>query len=71
MTEAARKMRALRARLRARGLRPIQLWVPDTRLSGFIEEARRQSALVSRLASEQQTLDWVEAARDTEGWDWS
>jgi hypothetical protein len=71
MTEAARKMRALRARLRARGLRPIQLWVPDARLSGFIEEARRQSALVSRLASEQQTLDWVEAARDTEGWDWS
>lgn len=70
MTEAARKMRVLRARLRARGLRPIQLWVPDTRSSGFIEEARRQSALVSRLASEQQ-LDWVEAAMDTEGWDWS
>ncbi|WP_366940900.1 antitoxin MazE family protein, partial [uncultured Halomonas sp.] len=33
-----------RAALRAAGLRPIQIWVPDTRQPGFAEEARRQCA---------------------------
>ncbi len=35
-----------RAELRRRGLRPIQIWVPDTRAPGFAAEARRQSRLV-------------------------
>jgi hypothetical protein len=36
-----------RAKLRAAGLRPVQIWVPDTRTPGFAEECRRQSALIS------------------------
>jgi len=33
--------------LREKGLRPLQLWVPDTRAPGFSEEARRQSRAVA------------------------
>ncbi|MET0375719.1 MAG: antitoxin MazE family protein [Rhizorhabdus sp.] len=33
--------------LRAAGLRPIQIWVPDTRRPGFLEECRRQTQLVA------------------------
>jgi len=33
--------------LRASGLRPIQIWVPDTRRPGFAEECRRQSLIVA------------------------
>ena len=33
--------------LRAAGLRPIQIWVPDTRRPGFAEECRRQSQIVA------------------------
>jgi hypothetical protein len=36
-----------RARLRAEGLRPIQIWVPDVRAPTFQLEAHRQSALVT------------------------
>ena len=36
------KVRAHRQRLRAQGLRPIQIWVPDTRSPRFAAEARRQ-----------------------------
>lgn len=36
-----------RAALRAAGLRPLQIWVPDTRRPGFAEECRRQSRLVA------------------------
>jgi hypothetical protein len=55
-------------RLRRAGLRPIQLWVPDTRQASFAEECRRQSALVAGDPQERETLDWIEAAADTDGW---
>jgi len=32
---------------RASGLRPVQIWVPDTRRTGFAEECRRQSLVVA------------------------
>ncbi|MER8440905.1 antitoxin MazE family protein [Mesorhizobium sp. M1312] len=33
--------------LRAAGLRPVQIWVPDTRRPGFAEECGRQSLVVA------------------------
>jgi hypothetical protein len=45
-SEVRKRVAAHRAELRKRGLRPIQIWVPDTRAPGFAEEARRQSRLV-------------------------
>jgi hypothetical protein len=52
------KVRAHRQRLRAQGLRPIQIWVPDTRSSKFAAAASRQSRLVaiSAHASEDQAF---------------
>ena len=41
------KVEACRARLRAQGLRPVQVWVPDTRSSAFAAEAHRQSQAVA------------------------
>lgn len=34
--------------LRMAGLRPIQIWVPDTRLPDFAEECRRQCRLAAQ-----------------------
>lgn len=39
-----------RANLRNKGLKPIQIWVPDIRSKGFAEECKRQSMLVKRSA---------------------
>ena len=39
--------------LRRAGLRPVQIWVPDTRRPNFAEECRRQS----RLAAEADKAD--------------
>ena len=44
------KVRAYRKRMRAQGLRPIQIWVPDVRAPGFAEEAERQAAAVATSA---------------------
>ncbi len=38
-----------REAMRASGLRPVQIWVPDTRRAGFAEECRRQSRLVASV----------------------
>jgi len=57
-----------RAALRESGLRPVQIWVPDTRRAGFAEECRRQSQLLQGDGYEQETADWLEAAADRAGW---
>ena len=44
------KVRAHRTLLRKRGLRPIQIWVPDTRAPRFAAEARRQSREIASSA---------------------
>lgn len=46
------KVRSHRERLRAQGLRPIQIWVPDVRSASFKAEAHRQSLAVATSAQE-------------------
>ena len=45
---ARTKVRAHRARLRRRGLRPVQIWVPDVRSKAFIRAAHAQSRAVAK-----------------------
>jgi hypothetical protein len=61
------KMQTYRERLRKQGLRPVQLWVPDTRSAAFVAEARRQWRLVRGTHSESEALDFIEAAADLDG----
>lgn len=68
-TNVADRVQKHRAGLRAAGLRPVQIWVPDTRRSGFAEECRRQSTMLHNDAQEADTLGWLEAAADTKGWE--
>ena len=66
-TPSRGKVGAYRARMRAKGLRPIQIWVPDVRAPSFRSEAHRQSLAVagSSLAADDQAFmdaiaDWSE-----------
>ena len=34
--------------MRAAGLRPLQIWVPDSRKAGFAAECRRQSLIIAQ-----------------------
>jgi len=49
-----------RIALRERGMRPIQIWVPDTRAPGFAEEARRQCEAINASEVQARTIEWVE-----------
>jgi hypothetical protein len=53
--------------LRMAGLRPVQLWVPDTRRPDFAKECRRQSRLAAKAdAAITKLMD--ESMADVDGW---
>jgi len=61
-TEPSRyKVRAHRERLRRQGLRPIQIWVPDTRSPAFAAEAHRQSLAVANSSEAKSDRDFIAA----------
>ena len=60
-SKSREKVRAHRERLRRRGLRPIQIWVPDVRSPRFVREAHRQSLVVAAAAHEREDQAFVDA----------
>ncbi len=60
------KVREHRDRLRAQGLRPIQIWVPDVRAPSFRSEAHRQSLAVAASAYLAEVQAFIDAVSD---WD--
>jgi hypothetical protein len=68
-TSVSARVQKYRAVLRASGLSPLQIWVTDTRRPDFTKECRRQSSLVRDDPHEQETLGWLSAAADTDGWE--
>jgi hypothetical protein len=70
MTPVAVRVQKRRDTLRKAGLRPVQIWVPDTRAKGFDEECRRQSRLIAEADRHDVDLtSFLDAAIvDLEGW---
>lgn len=60
------KVREHRERLRAQGLRPLQIWVPDVRAPSFKSEAHRQSLAVARSPHARDDQAFIDAMSD---WD--
>ncbi len=50
-----------RRALRAQGLRPVQLWVPDTRDSAFRAELARQSRVLANDPDYEQDMALIES----------
>lgn len=61
MSDSRSRVRAHRDRLRAMGLRPIQLWVPDVRSPDFAAEAHRQARLVAESHAADADQSFVDA----------
>ncbi len=66
----ADRVQKRRNALRMAGLRPVQIWVPDTRRPDFAAECRRQSKRVSRAdKADTDMMDFMDdALADVEGW---
>ncbi len=68
MAKTSERVKLHRDGLRKAGLRPVQIWAPDTRRPGFAEECRRQALKLRDDPHERDIMDWSDAVRDTEGW---
>lgn len=69
-SSANARVQKRRDALRRAGLRPVQLWVPDTRRSDFAEQCRRQSQRVAAADRADPALLGLldEALADVDGW---
>ena len=63
------RVSAFRARLRKAGLRPVQIWVPDSRRAGFAEECHRQSQALQGDPQETDIVEWLDQVADRDGWE--
>ena len=70
MAHVNSRVQKYRDTLRSAGLRPVQIWVPDTRRPDFAQECRRQCRLAAQAdmadADIQRFMD--EALADMDGW---
>jgi Protein of unknown function (DUF3018) len=57
----AERVREHRRRLRAQGLRPIQIWVPDVRSPEFAAQAHAQSVAVASSAHADDDQAFIDA----------
>ena len=69
-TSVKARVQKHRNALRRAGLRPVQIWVPDTQQPDFVEECRRQSRLAAQAdMADTDLLHFMDAAlADVEGW---
>lgn len=58
---SASRVSEYRSRMRRRGMRLVQFWVPDVRSEDFQSEAHRQSVLVGSSPSEADDQGFIDA----------
>ena len=66
MVQAAERMKAMRERRRARGLKELRLIVPDARSKTVRRRVARQVAALDR-SRELEALKWIEAVAEFDG----
>jgi hypothetical protein len=62
------RVRKHRDQLRAEGLKPVQLWIPDTRSETFRRKCEQESLSLAHDPLEADTLAWIAEVADTDGW---
>ena len=69
-TPVAVRVQKRRSALRLAGLRPVQIWVPDTRQPGFAAQCNRQSKLAAKSdLADAEMLQFMHAVlSDLDGW---
>jgi len=62
------RVRKHRQNLRAAGLRPVQLWLPDSRSKSFRKRCERECSMLATDPNEAEVLDWIECVADLDSW---
>jgi hypothetical protein len=66
--DVTNRVRKHRESLRLAGMKPIQIWIPDTRTESFRKKCERESLSLVADPQEAETLAWIAEVADTDGW---
>ena len=67
--KAASAVDRYRARMRRKGMRLLQVWVPDVNAPGFREECARQVAVAAQAVDlEREIMEWADGVSDADTW---
>lgn len=67
MVTSTQRSSEYRQRMRQRGYRPVQVWVPDVRSEEFAAEAHREALALAEADRGSDDMDFVEAISEPVG----
>ena len=68
MADGAKRVKKHRDKMKAAGLKPVTIWVPDVNAPGFKEQIARAVALINADAESQRVMEEMLALSDFSDW---
>lgn len=68
MSDGAKRVRKHREKMKAAGLKPVTIWVPDAEAPGYRDDIRRQCALINASADSERVLEEMLSVADFSEW---
>lgn len=69
MSSSSARVQKHRENLRHKGLKLVQIWVPDSHRKGFKEECRRQALLTKQDEHNLEIDTLIQKSADLRGWE--
>jgi Antitoxin MazE-like len=67
MTNGAKRVQKHRDKMKAAGLKPVTIWVPDVNAPGYAEQVAEAIAIINASADEKVILEELSTV-EIEGW---
>jgi AmiR/NasT family two-component response regulator len=68
MTDGAKRVRKHREKMKAAGLKPVTIWVPDVNAPGYTEQLARDIAIINADADSMLVMEQMLSVADFSDW---
>jgi AmiR/NasT family two-component response regulator len=68
MTDGAKRVRKHREKMKAAGLKPVTIWVPDVNAPGYQEQLERDIAIINADADSMLVMEQMLSVADFSDW---
>ncbi|MDO8397580.1 MAG: antitoxin MazE family protein [Bradyrhizobium sp.] len=68
MADGAKRVQKHRDKMKAAGLKPVTIWVPDVNAPGFKEQIAREIEIINADAESQRVMEEMLALADFSDW---
>jgi AmiR/NasT family two-component response regulator len=68
MTDGAKRVRKHREKMKAAGLKPVTIWVPDVNAPGYREQLERDIAIINADADSMLVMEQMLSVADFSDW---